>query len=219
MILGEYKNPPAGIKVSHQNMEIDKMRKPLFGEKVGYVIVSGEPGDHVTDLAVDPRDFMSSNQFSLNLEYYIEKQINAVLDRTLSPLGIDPKIWFKLIPKRKGLISIQNLQPSKNVIRKSNSRIEKYFNSAHCLVCRQIVLAGAVCETCMANTQMMTLALMANFNSHESKLLKLNSVCRACSGSRSEILCTSLDCPVYYSRIKGNHEKKMFFSKLNDLSW
>ena len=219
VILGEYKNPPAGIKVSHQNMEIDKMRKPLFGEKVGYVIVSGEPGDHVTDLAVDPRDFMSSNQFSLNLEYYIEKQINAVLDRTLSPLGIDPKIWFKLIPKRKGLISIQNLQPSKNVIRKSNSRIEKYFNSAHCLVCRQIVLAGAVCETCMANTQMMTLALMANFNSHESKLLKLNSVCRACSGSRSEILCTSLDCPVYYSRIKGNHEKQMFFSKLNDLSW
>lgn len=219
VILGEYKNPPAGIKVSLQNMGIDKMRRPLFGEKIGYVVISGEPDEKITDLGVDPEDFMASSKYTLNLSYYMDKQINVVLDRTLSPLGINVKAWYKSIPKKNAPLSIQNLQPSKALIKKNIERIDTFYKSAHCFICRKRVNVGALCEICMSTPQSSVLAIKANINSQELKLIKLSEVCRECTGTKSEISCTSLDCPIYYSRMKICNDFGNLPEKLKDLSW
>ena len=219
VILGEYKNPPAGIKVSLQNMEIDKMRKPLFGEKVGYVVISGGPGDIITDLGISPEDFMNSAHHTLNLNYYMEKQILAVLDRTLTPLGINVRTWYKLMPKKHIPLAIQNLQPSKAAIRKNIDRIDLFYKSANCYVCRKKVTSGTICEICTSAPQETILAIMASTNAQEQKLIQLNQVCRGCSGTVSEILCTSLDCPIYYSRMKLSNAIGSLPAIIRDITW
>jgi DNA polymerase zeta len=218
VILGQYKNPPAGIKVSLKNMEIDKMRKPLFGERVAFVIRTGQPGDPVTELAVNPEDFLASQTWTLNLDYYMDKQINKVLDRTLAPVGVDVKVWYKFLPKRKTPLSIESLQPKKAMIRNESKRIDRFFASGLCVVCRKFV-NKTLCHGCKSDPQKTVLAIMASMNKRERKLLSLLEVCRGCTGSLDQILCTSLDCPIYHSRLKLEHESFSISKRLIDLSW
>ena len=194
------------------------LRKPLFGEKIGYVVICGQPGEMITDLGIDPHDFMATNQYTLNLEYYMEKQIITVLDRTLSPIGINVKVWYKLMPKKKGPLSIQSLQPKKGAIKQNIKRIDKFYRSAHCSVCRKL-MSGILCEICLSTPQTTRFAIKSSVSLQEKKLLDINLVCRGCSGSFSDILCTSLDCPVYYSRVKLSHSIGAFYLNLKDLSW
>ena len=218
VIMSQYKNPPAGIKVSLKNIEIDKMRKPLFGERVGFVIRTGQPGDSITDLAMNPEDFVSSQAYTLNLDYYMDKQINAVLDRTFSPVGIDVKTWYKYLPKRKTPLSIDSLQPKKSFFKQDSTRIDKFFRSGLCLVCRKFV-NSVLCEGCKSDPQKTVLAIMASSNKRERKLKTLLEVCRGCTGSIDQVLCTSLDCPIYYSRLKLEHESFALSKRLEDLKW
>lgn len=218
VILSEYKNPPAGVKVSLKNMEIDEMRRPLFGENVGYVIRAGQPGDQITELAMNPEDFLASQEYTLNLEYYLEKQINTVLDRTFSPFGVDVKVWYRFMPKKKTPLSIDSLQPKKKFFKTDNKRIDKFFSSGLCLVCRKFV-NGNLCEVCKDDPQKTVLAIMTSMNHKEKKLKKLMEVCRGCTGSFNEILCSSLDCPIYYSKLKLQHESFTISKRLENLKW
>lgn len=194
------------------------MRKPLFGERVGYVIRAGEPGDPVTELAIDPEDFIMSNEYSLNLDYYMEKQVNAVLDRTFTPLGIDIKLWYKFMPKKKTIIAMENLQPSKALLKKNNKRIDKFFKSALCIVCRR-PMNGEICEVCREDPQKTVLAAMALLNQHERKKMRFIQLCRGCTGSLGDILCTSLDCPIFYARVKESYDIFTLIKRVRNISW
>lgn len=218
VILSEYKNPPAAVKVSLKNMEIDEMRKPLFGENVGYIIRAGHPGEAVTDLAMNPEDFLASQEYNLNLEYYMDKQINTVLDRTFSPFGIDIKQWYRLMPKKKTPLSIDSLQPKKSFFKSNIKRIDNIFSSGLCIVCRKFV-NGNLCEVCKENPQKTVLAVMACLNYREKKLRRLMQVCRACTGSLNEVLCSSLDCPIYYSKLKLQHESFTIAKRMENIQW
>jgi DNA polymerase zeta len=95
--LGSYSSaataPPAAI-VAQAAMAVDPRGAPLRGERVRYVVVSGEAGARLRDLAVSPLALLRRPDFyRLNQAYYIDKQIIPALARVFSLCGANLHLW------------------------------------------------------------------------------------------------------------------------------
>ena len=108
--MGKY-NPgyvgPSAIVVKRK-MDKDPCYVPRLKERTRFVIIEGEKGATLRDLAVSPQEFFSEFTTRLNSIYYIYKQVNAALDRILHIFGVNINKWFELMPKH--LIKIAQIQ-------------------------------------------------------------------------------------------------------------
>lgn len=91
--LGTYAAKPPAALVAERAMRADPRAEPRFNERVPYVVVSGEPGARLLDMAVAPRALVESGgRLRLNALYYITRQVIPALDRVLSLVGADIKV-------------------------------------------------------------------------------------------------------------------------------
>ncbi|AEH60103.1 DNA polymerase Pol2 [Methanosalsum zhilinae DSM 4017] len=96
--MGSYKNKQPHLTV------IEKMKKrtgaaPSIGERIPFVIVAGK--DLFVNRAEDP-DYVRQNNISLDVDYYIKKQILPPVSRILSAFGVD-EAALDYDSKQKGL--------------------------------------------------------------------------------------------------------------------
>ncbi|MCP9265134.1 DNA polymerase [Dirofilaria immitis] len=65
--------------------------EPEVGERVPYVIVSGEPNSTLISCVREPQEFISSRRLKINFEYYVKRQLLPSLHRALDfvPLKIE----------------------------------------------------------------------------------------------------------------------------------
>jgi hypothetical protein len=101
--LGTYSSrgllPPSAL-VSTKLMATDPRAEPLYGERVPYVVVEGEPGSRLADLVVSPQEFLeNAHKLQLNARYYITKQINPALSRLFNLVGVSVDAWFDALPR------------------------------------------------------------------------------------------------------------------------
>lgn len=86
--------PPAAV-VASKAMIADPRAEPRFGERIPFVVITGDPGARLVDLVVTPYQLLRSNgSLRLNNTYYITKQVIPALDRIFSLVGADLKAWF-----------------------------------------------------------------------------------------------------------------------------
>ena len=53
-------------------------------------------------------------------------------------------------------------------------------------------------------------------NEHEQRYAELWVTCQRCSGSlHQDVLCTSSDCPIYYSRVKTRRDLEVALTALD----
>ncbi|CAM6067733.1 unnamed protein product [Sphagnum tenellum] len=216
--------PPAAI-VASKAMAVDPRAEPRYGERVPYVVVHGEPGARLSDVVVDPHT-MLANGLRLHDTYYITKQIIPALQRVFGLVGADLKLWFAELPrvyrpptsKRVGLTSKNNpfkFLPNSNRRNKEavqqKGTIDHYYLSQHCTVCGQLMRGSQlVCTACISNPQAVVTVLTTQTAQLEKEFKHLEALCRHCGGANGEpeghIACISLDCPIFFERLKVQKE-------------
>jgi DNA polymerase zeta len=216
--------PPAAI-VASKAMAVDPRAEPRYGERVPYVVVHGEPGARLSDVVVDPHT-MLANGLRLHDTYYITKQIIPALQRVFGLVGADLKLWFAELPrvyrpptsKQVGLTSKNNpfkFLPNSNRRNKEavqqKGTIDHYYLSQHCTVCGQLMRGSQlVCTACISNPQAVVTVLTTQTAQLEKEFKHLEALCRHCGGANGEpeghIACISLDCPIFFERLKVQKE-------------
>ena len=201
--LGTYSTkvpPPPAALVCLKRMAIDPKAEPQYAERIPYIVVYGNPSSRLCDLVIDPQELFTSNtDLRVHSMYYIQKQIIPALSRLFNLIGVDVKSWFLDMPQKSRLpinrtVGITN--------QKKKSRIDQYYVSSRCLVCDQIT-ATPICNNCKKDSQFTVLVLLNRLKSTQQQHQRLLTICEQCSfTSAPNIKCISLDCPVYFERMK-----------------
>ena len=63
--------------VATKAMAKDPRAEPRYAERVAYVVVRGPPGARLMDLVVPPEMLVQHQKYTLNIEYYITKQVRS----------------------------------------------------------------------------------------------------------------------------------------------
>jgi hypothetical protein len=90
-----------------------------------------------------------------------------------------------------------------------SATIDTYYLSRHCAVCDELTRAGQpLCDRCRANPQVAAVVLAARAARLERQHQQLVRLCQSCGGGGGSnmrhggVVCTSLDCGLYYERFK-----------------
>ncbi|RCH78608.1 DNA polymerase zeta [Rhizopus stolonifer] len=95
--------------------------------------------------------------------------------------------------------------------------IDQYYAKSHCVVCNTLT-DQVLCETCTSEPHKTIYTLTSRQTLSQSKLRKLLNVCQDCSNlsaldaitvceaDYADVPCDSLDCPVYYERLKAKKD-------------
>ncbi|ELR03229.1 DNA polymerase zeta [Pseudogymnoascus destructans] len=209
--LGSYSDkgpPPPGALISIKRMLEDHRVEPQHGERVPYVVITGEPGARLIDRCVAPETLLQSDHNELDSEYYISKNLIPPLERIFSLVGANVRSWYDEMPKVQRVRRVDvgpQLAGQPADVPFNKKTLESYMKSSSCLVCQdKLESNAAICPTCLGNRPSSMLALQTRLTAMERKYQELESVCRSCSNISwtDEVRCDSKDCPVFYSRVK-----------------
>lgn len=118
------------------------------------------------------------------------------------------------------------------------TRIDQYYASSHCIVCRQIadqgkkwdfytnkmftVLHLVICQQCQEKPYDAIFTLTTRQQQAQDKFRSTLQTCQDCSGispldamsvqkkdTYADIPCNSLDCPIFYERCKAKQDVKV----------
>eukprot|EP00210_Caulerpa_lentillifera_P001997 g1914.t1 len=201
--VGRYRSkvlPPAAV-VAAEAQRKDPRRAPQSGERIPYLVIYGHPGQRLVDLVIEPKQLIHSrSSLKLNALYYIKNQINPAVDRVLSLCGVSVENWFLSMPR-----SVRKMQFQW----KPQRTIDSYFLSRHCPICDDVTTeSGVLCSKCKMDRQKTMGVVLTKLNRLQSRLADVESVCRHCMSSPTTHVCHSLDCCLYFDRIKLNDDSE-----------
>lgn len=202
--------PPAAL-VASKALAKDPRGEPKHGERVRYVVTHGQPGARLIDMVFSPGELIESRgSLRLHAEYYCKKQIVPALQRCLGLVGADVPAWLAEVPPPPRATA--NKRPPTLMIggpaARHGATIDGYYLSRHCAVCGQLTKPPrVVCEDC-GDSPMAAATLSWRGAQLEHRLAAMAAICAACGGGGGggEIECFSLDCPVYFERMKADAE-------------
>ncbi|BDA47990.1 probable DNA polymerase zeta catalytic subunit [Coccomyxa sp. Obi] len=207
--------PPAAM-VASKALATDPRAEPRYGERVPYVIVHGEPGARLVDMAVTPHALIESGgRLRLHAHYYINKQILPALERVFSLLGVDVRGWYTALPRPQRLLPQKRPAAALGLAARGSAAgtIDAYYLSRHCAVCDGLTHAQRpICEECRMEPQGAAMVLSARAARLAGAQALLVRVCLHCGGgggrkaSEGGIVCDSLDCGVFFERRKATDE-------------
>ncbi|KAJ3371311.1 DNA polymerase zeta, partial [Kappamyces sp. JEL0680] len=209
--LGTYRNAkslPPGAHLSVKKMQQDERAEPEYGDRVPYVVVYCNPKGRLKDSVVSPETLANDPSLQLHATYYITKQIIPALARVFNLVGADLTLWYHQMPKISRAILYQ--EDASNAV--SRRTIDHYYKSSLCLVCdERIAVPGpirGICSTCIQQPLTSLGSLTYTLKHRQERYKTVQDVCRSCSGLSTlldrDIPCVSLDCGVYFSRMKAS---------------
>ncbi|OAD06266.1 hypothetical protein MUCCIDRAFT_9808, partial [Mucor lusitanicus CBS 277.49] len=207
---------PNGALIAQAQMDTDARAEPQYGERVPYVVVYRGPNAKLKDKVVPPEELLNDSSLRLDAEYYIRKQIIPPLSRVFNLMGVDILSWYESMP-RSQKIAAMNLALSTEHQARNPTRIDQYYSSSHCIVCRKIADQGkSICEQCKQAASNTLFTLLSRQQMSQNKFRKVLQACQDCSNLSpldamtvveqeqhyADIPCDSLDCPIFYERLK-----------------
>ncbi|KAF9076289.1 hypothetical protein BDP27DRAFT_1389695 [Rhodocollybia butyracea] len=197
--------PPPGVAVAAKRTLTDPSDEPQYGERVPYVIASGEPGSKLVDRATDPLEFLRNPHTQLDATYYITRVLIPPLERIFNLVGADVRQWYNEMPKPR---RIDVVSPSKGggpqIVELDRFNISEHFDHSECLICGNFALQG-LCTECWKQPQSTLAGLLTRIRANEQRLINTHQVCSSCTGTALEdaAQCQSLDCSWFYARKKA----------------
>lgn len=213
--------PPSAI-VSHKLMQNDPRAEPLYGERIPYIVVYGEPGSRLVDLVVSLREYIENNSLRINSMYYIKKQLLPALNRILALKKIDIFLWFAEIP-RPSTLSYNlrsDLMADKSKFRRKQLTLDHFYNSKRCPICGEFNGASLqvisdhweYCKPCKLDSQDSAVQVISRAKEIEKTYFNSLQSCGSCTGNFSFIAgCQSLECPIYFLRFKSGEQLRNFW--------
>jgi len=203
--------PPAAL-VSLKALALDPRAEPCYGERIPYVVTAGPTANTpLRDLVHHPHVFLQHPHWRLHHVYYITKQILPALDRLFSLVGVDVKTWYNELPKSLR----SNRPPPVAMHRHVSSRssytsptvkitIDQYYQSQHCPVCDQLTTPKEyLCHECLQQPQIAAFILLSRRRWLQKQQQQLIETCMHCIAQQDpQIECDSLDCNIFYERVK-----------------
>ncbi|KKA30079.1 hypothetical protein TD95_005216 [Thielaviopsis punctulata] len=194
--------PPGALLAAKQSLT-DPRAEAQYGARIPYLVAASAPGTRLADRCISPAAFLASPDAHIDAEYYLSKNIIPPLDRILNLVGASARRWFDEMPKIKRL---RRVDPK----RRRGRTLEDYLHVAVCTVCAAKMSADApsastpVCGCCLSRPVRALEKTQRQMASLDMEFSRMNAVCRACSGVAwgDDVCCESLDCDVYWARVK-----------------
>ena len=209
--LGTYRGhhaPPAAL-VAMKEVDKDPRAAPRYGERVPYVVVNGTPKSKLVDLVFHPLSVVSPDSgMFINANYYITRNIIPVLSRVFDLFGVSIADWYNEMPKRLRSARSSHLKLSEAEIKLRRQTIDHYYTSQYCPICDALT-SKTICEECLSKPAMAAYILASRIKEKNRKRAHLLELCMQCSDNHARtptIECDSLDCLVYYQRVKYTAE-------------
>jgi len=168
----------------------------------------------VAERSIEVSALLKSDRLVLDANYYIEKKIIPPLERIFNLVGANVRQWYYEMPKyrppRKG-----------DAQARGPLTLDDWLacGASACLVCqRRISSSGKsklqqglfdadnraeICASCMNERDQSVDHVMRRLARAQKRYHELHTICKSCSGSE-EIACDSLDCSLYYSRVRAS---------------
>ncbi|KAI8587099.1 DNA polymerase zeta catalytic subunit [Geranomyces variabilis] len=236
--LGSYTVPPPGALVAMRKMAADPRAEPQIGERVPYVVVHGGPNYKLKDSVVPPEELLFSRNLRLHGQYYVERMIIPAISRVFNLVGVDLLSWYRDMPKviaatrftASQLMQEQNDTRGPAATLLAGRTIDQYYVARHCVVCHALVAkpgrgGGAgdgggngggdttLCASCRADKPTTAATLAMRSSAAQRAHAQIQSVCRSCTGHATALdadsACISLDCPVFFARLKANEAARL----------
>lgn len=116
--------------------------------------------------------------------------------------------WYHELPRTNKAI---RYDPSALVsFSSSESRtIDFYYRATNCLSCGKSG-RDVMCDDCMQEPDVTAMQVSLDTNAAEFKHLSLMAICRTCTRSSlaTASACVSVDCPVFFERVKSSRSVK-----------
>ncbi|KAI8639136.1 hypothetical protein BD408DRAFT_392872, partial [Parasitella parasitica] len=219
---------PNGAMIAQAQMDIDPRAEPQYGERVPYVVVYRGPHAKLKDKVVRPEELLNDSSLRLDAEYYIRKQIIPPLSRIFNLMGVDILSMYEAMPRSLKVAAMKSALNTAHQA-KSLTRIDQYYSSSYCVVCRKLADQGTVsiflflCEQCKNDAGSTVFTLLSRQQMSQDKFRKLLQACQDCSKvspldamvvvdeelQYADIPCDSLDCPIFYKRLKAKEDVRV----------
>jgi len=220
---GDYKGKQAHIAVVDKVRKRDPRRVFKDGERVSYVLIQAPPNAKGFEKAEDP-EYAISQGLSLDWSYYLEHTVKNPLSRILEIL----------IPAKDiaSLFSATVRAPIKKSFAGKNNAMSAFLSAgaktlSKCIICGEKTAPGK--KLCVDHEHLQFVIAAEKQASMErlgEQYNLLEGACRSCQGNIGrEVLCTNLDCGVYFKRMRAAAEfeagKEDFdtFISAQDLEW
>lgn len=214
--LGAYKSetdePPSAV-VARRRMAVDPRDRPLFGERIQYLVVASSPGARLIDRVVYPEEFLSGG-FRIDTRYYIERQVVPALGRMMETVGVDINTW--MLGKPREMPKLMAYSPSSNM-----NSIERFCKTFQCPLCLEAAVSAPVCAKCLtyAGREGSLLELIRRIKDSERVLRTCAAKCANCISilgvHRSSCFCAK--CPVFWQAHMAQEAKNVLDTYLAPL--
>ena len=199
------------VKSAHVNL-VEKLKERgnqiRIGDRIPYVIVSGDKRSKIYDKAEDPL-YVLENNLPIDTEYYIENQLSKPIKRLFEPI----------------MDNVGELFQAKKIVKNAatSGALNKFLIVKEmCIGCKQ-TNDGIVCSNCMPLFPKHYNRAIKEYNNKINTYHLCWAECQRCMGSiMNEVICVNKDCPIFYTRTKikkGVEEMQKKIDKLNELKW
>ncbi|KAI8374784.1 hypothetical protein BD560DRAFT_393226 [Blakeslea trispora] len=207
---------PNGAVIAQAQIDQDDRAEPQHGERVPYVVVYRGPNAKLKDKVVRPEEALTDSSLRLDAEYYIRKQIIPPLARIFNLIGADILSWYETMPRSQKTAMLRSAQPPL----RSLTRIDQYYSSSYCLICHQKT-DQSICAACQKDPIKVMYTLSSRQHAAQTRFKRILQTCERCTKIPTPVAmisnatpiadspCHSLDCTVYYQRLKSKEDVNM----------
>ncbi|KAJ7256390.1 DNA polymerase family B-domain-containing protein [Mycena rebaudengoi] len=178
-------------------------RFPVLGDRVVYVITKGRKGAAVYEKSEDPL-YVLENNIPLDTQYYLNNQLSKPLMRIFEPI-LGEKAGLLLLGDHTRSIKIST--PTDRGIAGFTVKIVTCVGCKVPLPKRNGVVVGPLCLHCRPRIGEFYQRQVSITSALQVRFSRLWTQCQRCQGSLHQpVLCSSIDCPIFYMRKKAQKE-------------
>lgn len=193
---GKYESNTAHSVLAEKMRRRDPGTAPSLGDRVPYVITRGVKSQPAYDRAEDPLYALDHN-VAIDNAYYLDNMLRKPLERIFEAM-LPPAAVAALF---SGDHTRSIFVPTPTARSGGMMRFTRVALS--CLGCKSAIPSGALCKHCAPREAEIYARLLGRSRSLEAAFASLWTECQRCMGSVcQEVLCSNVDCPIFYRRLK-----------------
>jgi len=193
---GKYESNTAHSVLAEKMRKRDPGTAPSLGDRVPYVITRGVKAQPAYDRAEDPLYALEHN-VAIDNGYYLENMLRKPLERIFEAMLPPASVAALFSGEHTRSIFV----PTPTARSGGMMRFTKVALS--CLGCKSAIQSGALCKYCAPREAEIYQRLLGRSVELEKAFASLWTECQRCMGSVcQEVLCSNVDCPIFYRRIK-----------------
>jgi len=195
----DYAGKQAHVELANKMKKRDAGSAPKLGDRVPYVIIAGAKGTPAYQKAEDPI-YVLENNIPIDAQHYLTNMLAKPLLRIFEPILGEAKAESTLLRGEH--------TRTKTVVTSKIGALSGFTRKKQtCLGCKvplpESSSNSAVCEHCKSRESEIYQKHISEVSSLEDRYSRLWTQCQRCQGSlHEEVLCTSRDCPIFYTRKK-----------------